>query len=55
VRLDGHRAVLMSILKNGSASTLDIIAGVKAKLPLIRETLPPAWNSRLAAPGAALP
>jgi multidrug efflux pump subunit AcrB len=41
VRLDGHRAVLMSILKNGSASTLDIIAGVKAKLPLIRETLPP--------------
>jgi multidrug efflux pump subunit AcrB len=42
VRLDGHRAVLMSVLKNGSASTLDIIAGVKAKLPLIRETLPPS-------------
>jgi multidrug efflux pump subunit AcrB len=41
VRVDGHRAVLMSILKNGSASTLDIIAGVKAKLPLIEETLPP--------------
>jgi multidrug efflux pump subunit AcrB len=40
VRLDGHRAVLMSIMKNGSASTLDIIAGVKAKLPLIRQTLP---------------
>jgi multidrug efflux pump subunit AcrB len=42
VRVDGHRAVLMSILKTGSASTLDVIAGVKAKLPLIRETLPPA-------------
>jgi multidrug efflux pump subunit AcrB len=41
VRVDGHRAVLMSILKNGSASTLDIIAGVKAQLPRIEETLPP--------------
>jgi multidrug efflux pump subunit AcrB len=28
------------VLKNGSASTLDIIAGVKAKLPLIQQTLP---------------
>ncbi|MDR5755382.1 efflux RND transporter permease subunit [Caballeronia sp. LZ035] len=41
VRLDGHRAVLMSVLKNGSASTLDIVAGVKAKLPLIEQMLPP--------------
>ncbi|WP_118185568.1 efflux RND transporter permease subunit [Paraburkholderia phosphatilytica] len=40
VRVDGHRAVLMSILKNGNASTLDIIAGVKAKLPRIEATLP---------------
>jgi multidrug efflux pump subunit AcrB len=42
VRLDGHRAVLMSVLKNGSASTLDIVSGVKAKLPLIEQTLPPS-------------
>jgi multidrug efflux pump subunit AcrB len=42
VRVDGHRAVLMSIMKNGSASTLDIIAGVKAKLPRIEATLPPS-------------
>ncbi|MBB2928033.1 efflux RND transporter permease subunit [Paraburkholderia silvatlantica] len=42
VRVDGHRAVLMSILKNGSASTLDIIAGVKAKLPLVEQSLPPS-------------
>ncbi|CAB3750070.1 efflux RND transporter permease subunit [Paraburkholderia humisilvae] len=42
VRVDGHRAVLMSILKNGNASTLDIIAGVKAQLPRIEETLPPS-------------
>ncbi|WP_028208345.1 efflux RND transporter permease subunit [Paraburkholderia nodosa] len=41
VRVDGHRAVLMSIMKNGSASTLDIIACVKAKLPLIEQSLPP--------------
>ncbi|MFP3559167.1 efflux RND transporter permease subunit [Paraburkholderia sp. SIMBA_049] len=41
VRVDGHRAVLMSILKNGSASTLDIIAGTKQQLARIRETLPP--------------
>ncbi|WP_175981725.1 efflux RND transporter permease subunit [Burkholderia sp. BCC1630] len=40
VRVDGHRAVLMSILKNGSASTLDIIAGVKSRLPRIEQTLP---------------
>jgi multidrug efflux pump subunit AcrB len=40
VRVDGHRAVLMSVLKNGNASTLDIIAGVKAKLPRIESTLP---------------
>ena len=41
VRVDGRRAVLMSILKNGSASTLDIIDGVKAQLPRIEATLPP--------------
>ncbi|MEZ2311862.1 efflux RND transporter permease subunit [Paraburkholderia sp. RCC_158] len=42
VRVDGRRAVLMSILKNGSASTLDIISGVKAKLPLVEASLPPS-------------
>ncbi|WP_207001297.1 efflux RND transporter permease subunit [Trinickia mobilis] len=41
VRVDGHRAVLMSVLKSGSASTLDIIAGTKQQLQRIRETLPP--------------
>ena len=30
VRMDGARAVMMTIQKAGSASTLDIIAGVKA-------------------------
>jgi multidrug efflux pump subunit AcrB len=35
VRVDGQRSALMSILKTGSASTLDIIAGIKSKLPAI--------------------
>ena len=33
VQLDGRKGVLMSVLKIGSASTLDIIAGIKARLP----------------------
>ncbi len=41
VRVDGHRAVLMNILKTGSASTLDIIAGVREKLDSINGQLPP--------------
>jgi CzcA family heavy metal efflux pump len=40
VRVDGHRAVLMSIQKTGSASTLDIVNSIKEKLPFIRELLP---------------
>jgi multidrug efflux pump subunit AcrB len=40
VRVDGGRAVLMTVLKNGTASTLDIIQGVKDMLPLLKETLP---------------
>jgi len=41
VRVDGKRAILMSILKVGSASTLDIIAGVRNKIESIRGQLPP--------------
>jgi multidrug efflux pump subunit AcrB len=40
VQLDGKKGVLMSVLKIGNASTLDIIAGVKARLPAIQATLP---------------
>ncbi len=40
VRVNGANAVLMTILKAGSASTLDVINGVKALLPKLRETLP---------------
>jgi multidrug efflux pump subunit AcrB len=41
VQLDGRKGVLMSVLKIGSASTLDIIAGIKDRLPAIQATLPP--------------
>src|SRR5262249_25041758 len=35
VRVDGQRATMMSIMKTGAASTLDIIDRVKEQLPLI--------------------
>jgi multidrug efflux pump subunit AcrB len=40
VRVDGKPAVLLSILKNGDASTLTVVNAVKARLPRIRATLP---------------
>jgi CzcA family heavy metal efflux pump len=40
VRVDGKKAVLMTIQKAGSASTLDVINGVKALLPTIEAGLP---------------
>ena len=40
VRQDGNRGVLVSILKNGGASTLDIVANVRALLPTAVQTLP---------------
>ncbi len=44
VHVDGSHAVLMTILKAGSASTLDIIAGVKKLLPQIEQSLPPSLH-----------
>jgi multidrug efflux pump subunit AcrB len=41
VRLEGRRAILMSVLKTGKASTIDIINGINEKLPQIRASLPP--------------
>ena len=40
VRQDGHRGVLISILKSGSASTLDVVKGALALLPRIKSGLP---------------
>jgi multidrug efflux pump subunit AcrB len=44
VRRDGHRGVLMSVLKTGGASTLDIIRNIKERLPGLRDQLPPGFN-----------
>lgn len=41
VHVDGVRAVLSTILKNGSASTLAIVQGIKDRLPKLQEQLPP--------------
>jgi multidrug efflux pump subunit AcrB len=40
VHVGGRRSVLMSILKNGNASTLDVAAGVRDKLPGTLAKLP---------------
>ncbi|HKT71856.1 MAG TPA: efflux RND transporter permease subunit [Steroidobacteraceae bacterium] len=40
VRVNNHRAVLMTIQKTGSASTLQIVNTIKERMPLVRELLP---------------
>ncbi|MEW6643780.1 MAG: efflux RND transporter permease subunit [Pseudomonadota bacterium] len=40
VHVDGNRSALLQVLKNGSASTLAIIAGIKQMLVQMRDTLP---------------
>ena len=44
VKVDGKNAVLITVIKTGSASTLDIIAGIRARLPDIQKTLPPGLH-----------
>ena len=41
VHVNGRRAVLLSILKSGSASTLDVVSGIKTMLPQLAAGLPP--------------
>jgi multidrug efflux pump subunit AcrB len=40
VREDGHRSVLLSVIKNGNASTLAVVNGVKQALQTIRAAAP---------------
>lgn len=40
VREDGHRSVLLSVIKNGNASTLAVVGGVKRVLDATRAALP---------------
>jgi multidrug efflux pump subunit AcrB len=42
VRQDGHRAVLITLLKSGSASTLSVVQGALDLIPKIKQSLPAA-------------
>jgi len=48
-RVNGQRAVLLTVQKAGSNSTLDIVSGIKGMLPDIKRTLPDDLNIRLLA------
>ena len=41
VRQDGKRGTLVTVLKAGDASTIDVVAGVRNILPRVSQTLPP--------------
>jgi CzcA family heavy metal efflux pump len=47
VRQDGARGVLLTVLKNGGASTIDIVKNIRAMLPKVLETVPPDLNVKL--------
>jgi multidrug efflux pump subunit AcrB len=42
VHVDGSRAVMLSVFKNGSTSTLDIVSGIKSMVQVIKPSLPDA-------------
>ncbi|MGA2707941.1 MAG: efflux RND transporter permease subunit [Steroidobacteraceae bacterium] len=42
VHVDGNRSVLLSVFKNGTTSTLDIVSGIKKMLATIKPSLPDA-------------
>ena len=42
VRENGRRSALLSVLKNGDASTLDVVSRIRQTLPKVQATLPPA-------------
>jgi multidrug efflux pump subunit AcrB len=44
VREDGARAVLLSVIKNGNASTLEVVNGVRNVLNVARAAAPPGLN-----------
>jgi multidrug efflux pump subunit AcrB len=41
VRQDGNRGALVTILKAGDASTIDVVEGIRKILPRVAQTLPP--------------
>src|SRR5262249_55929034 len=47
VRQDGVRGALLTVLKNGGASTLDIVDNIRGALPRILTTIPPELNVKM--------
>src|ERR1700751_3401082 len=47
VRFNGTRATMLDIIKNGNASTLDVVQGIKNLLPRLEETLPKGLKIQL--------
>lgn len=47
VTLNGRRSALLTILKSGDASTLNVVDRVKQTLPKIKATLPPSLDLKL--------
>ena len=41
VRQDGNRGALVTVLKAGDASTIDVVKGIRQILPRVAQTLPP--------------
>ena len=46
VRQDGNRGTLVTILKAGDASTIDVVKGIRQLLPRVEQTLPPELKIR---------
>src|SRR5271154_156318 len=44
VRFNGQRATMLDIQKTGTASTLDIVQGIRNIIPDLKQTLPPTLN-----------
>src|SRR5580658_4611399 len=44
VHVDGNRSALLSVFKNGTTSTLDIVSGIKDLLEVIKPSLPDALD-----------
>jgi multidrug efflux pump subunit AcrB len=44
VRTDGRRSVLLSVIKNGNASTVAVVNGVRKVLEIARASAPPGLN-----------
>src|SRR3984893_15556521 len=44
VHVDGNRSVMLSVFKNGTPSTLDIVSGIKKMLQIIKPSLPDALD-----------